>query len=177
MLWKKFAVFRRSFGDGDNKGGGQFFKFQFWYSNRVLSPQQNLQVSYGVIGKKFFVNLNWSSRSWRLAKFYELFPLRKLSFIMDLVSFLNSPILNQFPSFFLLDPCHLVLIYVSIESCLISTMLIWHSFFCLKINSKSLGNFVDLLQKNYTFLRADILSWETPAYAASNAENRILIHS
>ncbi len=45
------------------------------------------------------------------------------------------------------------------------------SFLSLKIKSKILVNFVDLLQTNYTFLRADILSWETPAHAASNAEN------
>ncbi len=50
-------------------------------------------------------------------------------------------------------------------------MLIWNSFFCLKIKSKSLGNFVDLLQTNYTFLRTNILSRETPAHAASNDEN------
>ncbi len=44
-------------------------------------------------------------------------------------------------------------------------------FFCLKIKSKIFVNFVDLLWKNYIFSRAGILSWETPAHAASNAEN------
>ncbi len=44
-------------------------------------------------------------------------------------------------------------------------------FFWLKKKLKSLGNFADLLQTNYTFLRTDILSWETPAHAASNDEN------
>ncbi len=47
-------------------------------------------------------------------------------------------------------------------------------FFGWKIELKSLGNFVDLLQTNYKLFRADILSWETPAHAASNAEKTAL---
>jgi hypothetical protein len=55
---------------------------------------------------------------------------------MDLVSSLNSPILDPFPTFFLLAPCHLVRINISIESCLTLTMLIWQSFFAQKLSQK-----------------------------------------
>jgi hypothetical protein len=57
------------------------------------------------------------------------FSLLESSLIyMDPVTPPNSPILDQFPSFVLLAPCRLVLITISIGSCLPSTMLVWQSF-------------------------------------------------
>ncbi len=48
---------------------------------------------------------------------------------MDLVTPPKSPVLDRFPSFFLLAPCHLIQINNPIESCLTFAMLVWQSVF------------------------------------------------
>jgi hypothetical protein len=53
---KNFRFLGPFFGGGDYSGGGNFFKLFSLHFERLLLQLQTLQVSEGVLGKKYFLN-------------------------------------------------------------------------------------------------------------------------
>jgi hypothetical protein len=80
---KKICHFSKFFfGDGDYGKGERFSDLKFIYSIRVLYHVQNLKVSNGVIGEKFFLKIGTEAQQVKGSKnFMNFFPLKKFSYV------------------------------------------------------------------------------------------------
>ncbi len=63
LFWKNFRFLGPFFGGGDYSGGGNFFLLFSSHFERLLLQLQTLQVSEGVLGKKYFLNRPWSQKN------------------------------------------------------------------------------------------------------------------
>ena len=63
LFWTNFRFLGPFFGGGDNIGGGKFFLLFSSHFERLLLQLQTLQVSEGVLGKKYFFNRPWSQKN------------------------------------------------------------------------------------------------------------------
>ena len=63
LFWKNFWFLGPFFSSCDHRGGGKFFLLFSSHFERLLLQLQTLQVSEGVLGKKYFLNRPWSQKN------------------------------------------------------------------------------------------------------------------
>ncbi len=92
-----------------------------------------MQVSYGVV-ENLFLEIGPEVKTPRHWKEFMILSLMEISIISCDTSEQSNTWLIIF---FFLSPCHLVLIYFVIESCVTFTWLVWHSFIVQTFSLKS----------------------------------------
>ncbi len=129
--------FSHFFGDGDYISDRQILGDLFSYSKRVILFTTRI-ASFIWGSRELFSQIGREVKKPRGASgITPFFLLEKLSYILKLMTPPENPFLVRFHSFFLLDPCHLILSKFLIKSCLSVAMATGRNFFAEKTNCKN----------------------------------------